>query len=862
MKKLLLCLLLLALPVLSQTIVRIDPTPVQTVSSNVPPGAFPPVLAVPGATINFCAFPASPSVGACTNFAATFSDSTGSQQCPANAQVVLAGTNACVTNADSQGAFGFWVTAGANYAYTVTLPSGRVYGPFPITAGTGGGGSSGNYNQGSANAVTQTVTAKLQQYLSFDDFGATPTNSASVNLTAIQNAINYASPLGIIRTCQGTYNINGTLAIPNTMNIHGHGATQTASGCVIKETAAVPVFQEQAVIVTHTLTLEEIEIDGGTYGLDVSGTDGGHVALLGNIRMVRTTWKGQTIANVHLNPWGAIQTWFSRNNYFGSTGQVGTYNVLQENASGGSGFVVVWDSDTDYFTSTDYPIYMDSGGNTSDCVFVNPRFVAFRKNMVTLLGSHAHHVFIGGNAEQSQMDDPATIVHTTGTTSGTSQTTITVADAAHFAVGQPLTIQRGAPTQGPGTWPGFDITVHIVSCSPSCPNTGSTVITVDNAIPLQVTSTDVFNAQYDGIALLRSPVTNVAPASIALHNTDFFVKGRYYVNSTASSFSLDGYNGSTIVYDPLANGTIYGYIFNSANSVPVYRTAIAENAGNNLPFRVRQWTGDTQSPTIWSANPGTNGGALFVACGDNLLANGCGYSGNYGEWDWMANSGSLGKGLRWKPGNNYWIFSTGLTNTTNILVGGTGIVDSATVNGLTLGNGVVPSAGTSGQGTANSVSGQLWWTDSSGTSTQLTGLPNNAPKVVNLTNQTAALSSSVGSYNVDRRCRVSFYGKVTTPAGSSSVLGSQFGSAARIQFTDAADSTTPTVTVPLFLQDGTLTPPSTGNTGNTTTSTVQGSIFINVKASTIIFYTFPYTSVGSPVMAYEFMMVVEPTDVY
>ena len=32
--------------------------------------------------------------------------------------------------------------------------------------------SSGNYNQGSAGAVTQTVTAKLQQSISVKDFGA------------------------------------------------------------------------------------------------------------------------------------------------------------------------------------------------------------------------------------------------------------------------------------------------------------------------------------------------------------------------------------------------------------------------------------------------------------------------------------------------------------------------------------------------------------------------------------------------------------------------------------------------------------------------------------------------------------------
>ena len=265
MKKLLLCLLLLALPVLSQTIVRIDPTPVQTVSSNVPPGAFPPVLAVPGATINFLRVSGFDTLGlgACTNFAATFSDSTGSQQCPANAQVVLAGTNACVTNADSQGAFGFWVTAGANYAYTVTLPSGRVYGPFPVTAGTSGGGSSGNYNQGSANAVTQTVTAKLQQYLSLDDFGASPTNTATANTTAIQNAINYASPLGITLTCQGTYNINGSLILLSGVSIDGHTGENTLGGCKLNQQASAPIFTANTANI-GPVNIKHLSTQGGT----------------------------------------------------------------------------------------------------------------------------------------------------------------------------------------------------------------------------------------------------------------------------------------------------------------------------------------------------------------------------------------------------------------------------------------------------------------------------------------------------------------------------------------------------------------------------------------------------------------------
>jgi Pectate lyase superfamily protein len=41
-----------------------------------------------------------------------------------------------------------------------------------VVVASGGSGSTGNYNQGSSGAVTQTVTAKLQQSLSVKDFGA------------------------------------------------------------------------------------------------------------------------------------------------------------------------------------------------------------------------------------------------------------------------------------------------------------------------------------------------------------------------------------------------------------------------------------------------------------------------------------------------------------------------------------------------------------------------------------------------------------------------------------------------------------------------------------------------------------------
>src|SRR6185312_4991181 len=120
---------------LSQGVRFGDSVPTQTtttvpgVSSNV-------VVAVPGATINFCAAPAN-SVP-CTNKATTFTDSSLTVQCPSSAQVVLAGTNSCVTTTDAKGNWGVWVASGS-YEYTVTV-NGASSGPFPATPGGSGAG--------------------------------------------------------------------------------------------------------------------------------------------------------------------------------------------------------------------------------------------------------------------------------------------------------------------------------------------------------------------------------------------------------------------------------------------------------------------------------------------------------------------------------------------------------------------------------------------------------------------------------------------------------------------------------------------------------------------------------------------------
>lgn len=181
MKKALLCLLAAALPLLSQGI-RMDPTPVMKTAGNVGPGAYPQLLAVPGAQVSVCGYPANGLP--CTNYATTYSDSTTVTQCPTNAQVTLASSNVCVSNADSRGNFGFWLAQG-NYAYT-TCFAGTCYGPYPITIPN----SSISFPIGVTVGGTSRTSLPANQILLGNGTG--PVGSLAPNTTGLLNTL----PLG------------------------------------------------------------------------------------------------------------------------------------------------------------------------------------------------------------------------------------------------------------------------------------------------------------------------------------------------------------------------------------------------------------------------------------------------------------------------------------------------------------------------------------------------------------------------------------------------------------------------------------------------------------------------------------------
>lgn len=146
-----------ALPVLLQAqAIRVDPTPVFTTLANTPAGAYSPVLAIPGAAVHVCNYPANATP--CTNYATTYTDPTETTACPSSAPLVLASTSTCVATTDAQGNYGFWVAPGSSYAYTVTVGA-LNFGPYPLTPIVTSTAAGISYTPSATGGQTRTLAA-------------------------------------------------------------------------------------------------------------------------------------------------------------------------------------------------------------------------------------------------------------------------------------------------------------------------------------------------------------------------------------------------------------------------------------------------------------------------------------------------------------------------------------------------------------------------------------------------------------------------------------------------------------------------------------------------------------------------------
>jgi hypothetical protein len=84
-----------------------------------------------------------------------------------------------------------------------------------------------SYSQGGTGSVVTTVEAKLQQYLSVKDFGATG-NGTTDDTAAIQNALNAAQTQGAnVYVPQGTYKLTSQITIPRGVGVLGTGYNGT-----------------------------------------------------------------------------------------------------------------------------------------------------------------------------------------------------------------------------------------------------------------------------------------------------------------------------------------------------------------------------------------------------------------------------------------------------------------------------------------------------------------------------------------------------------------------------------------------------------------------------------------------------------
>jgi hypothetical protein len=119
-----------------------------------------------------------------------------------------------------------------------------------------------------------------------------------------------------------------------------------------------------------------------------------------------------------------------------------------------------------------------------------------------------------------------------------------------------------------------------------------------------------------------------------------------------------------------------------------------------------------------------------------------------------------------------------------------------------------------------------------------------------LTAQTAAITATtLFTPGASRAFRVSVVLHVTTAATTSSVLGGATGVV--ITYTEPDGSVAQSVTPLLLDQTGAVIVPATGNIGNSTTTTSQGSCVIYAKVGVAIQYAIGYTSVGVTPMAFS-----------
>lgn len=258
-----------------------------TVPGTTPPGAYPPVLAVPGATFAVCGD------AACATSAVTYTDLTLVTACPSNAPVTIPGNPVCVAGANAQGGFGFNLAARTTW-YRITFPNGATFGPYAITPGGGGGGGipggatgSLQYNSGGVFAGFGTFSpiTQITQFPGVVDsnlFNCTQTGGAACiqqdmgtfiitgagNIAAQSLALTNGLTVGV-----GAYGLSGSglLNVSSCTGCGGGGGTPSGPGNSVQfANSSATAFSGSANFVFN-MGASTLQV-GATAGLGVIGT--------------------------------------------------------------------------------------------------------------------------------------------------------------------------------------------------------------------------------------------------------------------------------------------------------------------------------------------------------------------------------------------------------------------------------------------------------------------------------------------------------------------------------------------------------------------------------------------------------------
>lgn len=176
----------------------------------------------------------------------------------------VARTNPIVLDAAGRvpGSGEIWVTVGVTYKFVLTDSNDVLIGTYDnVTSLVNTDASLVTYTPAGTGAVTTTVQAKLRQYVSVKDFGATG-NGSTDDTTAIQAALTAA---GGIYFPKGTYKITATLVVSSNTFVFGDG-----DSTIIQIAAnTIRAFDTGIASDKSNITIRDLLIDGGGQTSDI-----------------------------------------------------------------------------------------------------------------------------------------------------------------------------------------------------------------------------------------------------------------------------------------------------------------------------------------------------------------------------------------------------------------------------------------------------------------------------------------------------------------------------------------------------------------------------------------------------------------